>query len=182
MFFITFLLSCLIYSNVALLYVIDNQPNPNPTRSVVETGPWYVVPTGTQNNNLYLQQEFSTICIKPSYLPTCDDHPQSCLMSFSSNSFTPAAGMACYLQAICSPDESTVSIILYSESTCTTSPRMIDTAPADSYTITHLVRFGISIVVNCEYSTAWPTIVQETTIIYYPLSAKCSPDSTQMIC
>ena len=130
---------CFSIVNAEMLYVIDNQPNLEPTASIVESGPWYTVPTYPNN-----------ICIKPSYLPTCDEHPNSWLMSFSTNSFNPAAGRACYLQATCNLEQTMITIAAYSEATCTTSPRIIGTALADSYTITHLIRFGISVIANCE--------------------------------
>jgi hypothetical protein len=162
-----------------MIYVIDNQPNPTITLSIIESGPWYILPT----SNSY--EEYKKRCIKSIYLPTCNTNPQSWLMSFSSNSFNPAAGMACYLQATCSDDQSIVTISAYSESSCTTSPRMIETAPADSSTITHLIRFGISLVANCESSTAMPNSNVESVkvnVVYHSFSAQCSPDATQMIC
>ena len=70
-------------------------------------------------------------------------------MSFSTNSFNPAVGYACYLQATCNIDQSMVTISGYSEPTCSTSPRIIGIVATDS-TITHLIPFGISVIANCE--------------------------------
>jgi hypothetical protein len=73
----------------------------DPTASILETGIWYLLPTGSPNDNL-----FSPLCIKPTNLPTCDNTytPTSWLFSFPSYSYHSAIGMACYLQATCSID------------------------------------------------------------------------------
>ena len=175
MFLISFMVMLFSISNAGMLYMIDNQPNPEPTATILETSIWYLLPTLYQNDNL-----FNTLCIKPNYLPTCDNTyiPNSWLFSFPSYSYNSAIGMPCYLQATCSSDHSTVTITLYSEPTCTTSPRIIDTVHADSYRITHLVRFGISVIANCEGPTTWPQIVQDVSFttslekIVYPFSER----------
>jgi hypothetical protein len=138
---IFFLIFCIVHINASLLFIIDNHPNPNPTPILVQNGPWYNIPINSQYNI------YSTTCTKTPYLPTCQPSPfASWLMS---NSFNPAAGYACYLQATCNLDQSMVTISGYSEPTCSTSARIINTVPSDS-TINHLIPFGITVIANCE--------------------------------